>query len=240
MISFVMSERGYEHPNGLGTLPTHELLLRTDFWRPCEAYDEMMAHLSEGTGTVDWLEIGSGNSVYAASLNWQMSIQMPHRFVTLTELDMTNSFAQYDSQKVIARGEHAPFVSDSFDLVTARWVYHWGENIMPDFLAETSRVLKPNGIVFVDTITPFNLSCVEHHEGLLGVQNGVTTLPFSYKRPRFSLPMTVYDAHTLRSIAKESGLEIVTMSVYKNDFPNDLGDEYPECIAFLAKKSIAS
>lgn len=236
MLSYPMAERGYEHPVGLGTLPTHDLLLRTDFWRPCREYDEMMAHLSDGTGSINWLEVGSGNGVFAASLQRQIKIHIPDRTINLTELDRTNSFAQSASQKVLANGEHSPFASDSFDLVTARWVYHWGDNMMPAFLNEASRILKPNGIVFVDTITPFNLSCVEHHGGLQGVQTTVEELPVIYKRPRYSLSMTAYDAPTLRGIAKQSGLEIVTMSLYKNDFPNDCGDEYPECIAFLAQK----
>lgn len=236
-----MSERGYIlHPRGVGNLPVHDRLLRCEFWRPCEVYDEMVAELSEGPEHIDWLDIGSGNSVFAASLRHLMRIQIPHRTVNLTELDMTNSFAQSDSQKVVARAEHAPFASDSFDLITARWVFHWGENMMPEFLHESSRVLKPNGLLLVDTITPYNLSSISHHGGLDSVHKNVHSLPHTYKRPQFSLPMTAYDAHSLRTIATASGLEIVTMSLYKNDFPNDLGEMYPECIAFLAKKIIPS
>jgi SAM-dependent methyltransferase len=106
---------------------------------------ELFAYLSE------WVA-KHGAAWDCATGNGQAAVALARYFAHVEATDLSaeqieHSLPHPNVRYSVSPAEHTPFAEGSFDLVTVAQAVHWFN--LPEFYAEVTRVLKPNGVLAV-------------------------------------------------------------------------------------------
>ena len=165
------------------------------------------------------LEVGCGTAALAAAFAARgaevVASDVSLRWLVLAQKRLGDAHAG-DVELVACAAEALPFPDESFDVVAATDVIEHVEDPRR-FVAESSRVLRPGGLLFLATPNRYSLG-LEPHVRLLGVGYLPRPLAESYVR-RFRKTsyshVRLLSAASLASLLREHGLdaEIVTPAV---------------------------
>jgi SAM-dependent methyltransferase len=181
-----------------------------------ETYEETLTPLVRGAR---WLDLGCGHRVLP---NWregeERALVASSRLAAGIDYDLP-SLRRHRSISIRTRGDlsHLPFADGSFDLASANMVLEHLENPLEMF-REVRRVLAPGGSFLFHTPNLWGYATVGAR--LLPERPKLALAALLEDRPAEDVFPTHYRANhptTLESLARQAGLEVVTMRLIATD-----------------------